>query len=43
LPAQSLDLGKNPLEDVATEASPDPEPLPPNVYADIPQLDEGIT
>ncbi|XP_065882646.1 dynactin subunit 4-like [Dysidea avara] len=42
VPAQSLDLGKDPLEGVAAEASPDPEPLPPNIYADIPQLDEVL-
>jgi len=41
MPAQSVDLGKDQLEDVAAEASPDPEPLPPNIYADVPQLDEG--
>jgi len=40
VPAQSLDL-KDPLEGVAAQASPDPEPLPPNIYADIPQLDNG--
>lgn len=41
MPAQLLDPGKDPLEDVAGVASQDPEPLPPDIYTEPQQLDKS--
>ena len=41
MPVQLADPGKDPLENVAAVASQDPEPLPPEIYTELVQLDKG--
>ena len=41
IPAQLLDPGKDPLEDVAAVASQDPKPLPPEIYTEPVQFDKS--